>query len=81
VLLITRRGAIRARMKAIDHLKALVVTAREELRHQLCNTPTERAPSVADHPRPKRAAADYSLMNLCSGKTWSSTAGSPTDWI
>src|SRR4051812_1704860 len=34
VLLITRRGAVRARTKAINHLKALVVTAREELRHQ-----------------------------------------------
>jgi transposase len=41
VLLITRRGAIRARTKAINHLKALVVTAREELRHQLHNTPTD----------------------------------------
>jgi hypothetical protein len=35
VLLVTRRGAMRARTKAINHLKALVVTAREELRHQL----------------------------------------------
>ncbi len=35
VLLITRRGAIRARTKAINHLKALVVTSREEIRHQL----------------------------------------------
>src|SRR5690242_5160058 len=35
VLLITRRGAIRARTKAINHLKALVVTSREELRYQL----------------------------------------------
>jgi transposase len=41
VLLITRRGAIRARTKAINHLKALVVTAREELRHQLRNTATD----------------------------------------
>jgi transposase len=41
VLLITRRGAMRARTKAINHLKALVVTAREELRHQLRNTPTD----------------------------------------
>jgi transposase len=41
VLLVTRRGAIRARTKAINHLKALVVTAREELRHQLRNTPTD----------------------------------------
>jgi hypothetical protein len=41
VLLITRRGAIRARTKAINHLKALVVTAREELRHQLRNIPTD----------------------------------------
>jgi transposase len=35
VLLVTRRGAMRARTKAINHLKALVITAREELRHQL----------------------------------------------
>jgi transposase len=35
VLLGTRRGAIRARTRAINHLKALVVTSREELRHQL----------------------------------------------
>ena len=41
VLLITRRGAMRARTKAINHLKALVVTAREELRHQLRATPTD----------------------------------------
>jgi transposase len=41
VLLITRRGAMRARTKAINHLKALVVTSREELRHQLRNTPTD----------------------------------------
>lgn len=41
VLLTTRRGAIRARTKAINHLKALVVTAREQLRHQLRNTPTD----------------------------------------
>ena len=41
VLLITRRGAVRARSKAINHLKALIVTAREELRHQLRNTPTD----------------------------------------
>jgi transposase len=27
--------------KGTDHLKALVVTAREELRHQLRNTPTD----------------------------------------
>ncbi len=41
VLLVTRRGAIRARTRAVNHLKALVVTAREELRHQLRNTPTD----------------------------------------
>jgi transposase len=35
VLLVTRRGAMRARTRAINQLKALVVTAREELRHQL----------------------------------------------
>jgi hypothetical protein len=41
VLLITRRGAIRARTRAINHLKALVVTSREELRNQLRSTPTD----------------------------------------
>ncbi len=41
VLLVTRRGAMRARTKAINHLKALIVTAREELRHQLRNIPTD----------------------------------------
>jgi transposase len=41
VLLITRRGAMRARTKAINHLKSLVVTAREELRHQLRNQDTD----------------------------------------
>jgi hypothetical protein len=41
VLLVTRRGAMRARTKAINHLKALIVTAREELRHQLRNLPTD----------------------------------------
>jgi transposase len=41
VLLSTRRGAIRARTQAINQLKALVVTAREDLRHQLRNTPTD----------------------------------------
>jgi len=35
VLLVTRRGAMNARTRAINHLKALIVTAREELRHQL----------------------------------------------
>jgi transposase len=35
VLLVTRRGAMRARTRAINQLKALVVTAREQLRHQL----------------------------------------------
>ena len=41
VLLVTRRGAMRARTKAINHVKALIVTAREELRHQLRNIPTD----------------------------------------
>jgi transposase len=41
VLLVTRRGAIRARTKAINQLKALVVTAREELRHQLRGLDTD----------------------------------------
>jgi hypothetical protein len=35
VLLVTRRGAMHARTRAINHLKALIVTSREELRHQL----------------------------------------------
>jgi hypothetical protein len=62
VLLITRRGAIRARTKAINHLKALVVTAREELRHQLRNTPTDelvyrcaRLRTLPSHPAEHRA--------------------------
>jgi transposase len=41
VLLVCRRGAIRDRTRAINQLKALVVTAREQLRHQLRNTPTD----------------------------------------
>lgn len=41
VLLVTRRGAMHARTKAINQLKALVVTAREQLRHQLRNAPTD----------------------------------------
>jgi transposase len=41
VLLVTRRGAIRARTKALNHLKALVVTAREELRNQLRHLTTD----------------------------------------
>lgn len=35
VLLRTRKGAVRARSRAVCHLKALVVTAAEVLRHQL----------------------------------------------
>jgi transposase len=41
VLLVTRRGAMRARTKAINHLKALIVTSREELRHQLRRQQTD----------------------------------------
>jgi transposase len=41
VLLVTRRGAMRARTRAINHLKALVVTAREQLRHQLRGLDTD----------------------------------------
>jgi transposase len=41
VLLVTRRGAIRARTRAINQLKALVVTAREGLRHQLRGLQTD----------------------------------------
>ena len=36
--------------KAINHLKALVVTAREELRHQLRNTPTDELVYLKDRP-------------------------------
>src|SRR3954470_4135003 len=62
VLLITRRGAVRARTKAINHLKALVVTAREELRHQLRNLDTDelvtrcaRLRTLPSHPVEHRA--------------------------
>ena len=41
VLLRTRQGAINARSRAICHLKALVVTAPELLRHQLHNMSTD----------------------------------------
>ncbi len=41
VLMVTRRGAMRARTRAINHLKALVVTSREELRHQLRRQDTD----------------------------------------
>jgi transposase len=41
VLLFTRRGAVRARTRAINQLKALVITAREELRHQLRGLATD----------------------------------------
>jgi len=40
-LLVTRRGAMRARTKAINHLKALIVTSREELRHQFRQQDTD----------------------------------------
>ena len=62
VLLITRRGAVRARTKAINHLKALVITAREELRHQLRNLDTDelvtrcaRLRTLPSHPVEHRA--------------------------
>jgi hypothetical protein len=41
VLLVTRRGAMNARTRAINHLKALIVTAREELRHQFRRQDTD----------------------------------------
>jgi transposase len=41
VLLVTRRGAMHARTRAINHLKALIVTSREELRHQLRRQDTD----------------------------------------
>lgn len=41
VLMRTRQGAVQARSRAICHLKALVVTAPEQLRHQLRNLDTD----------------------------------------
>jgi transposase len=41
VLLVTRRGAVRARTRAINHLKSLVVTARDQLRLQLRRLDTD----------------------------------------
>jgi transposase len=62
VLLITRRGAVRSRTKAINQLKSLVVTAREELRHQLRNLDTDelvvrcaRLRTLPSHPTEHRA--------------------------
>jgi transposase len=62
VLLVTRRGAVRARTRAINHLKALVVSAREELRHQLRNLDTDelvtrcaRLRTLPSHPVEHRA--------------------------
>jgi len=62
VLLVTRRGAMQARTRAINHLKALVVTSREELRHQLRRQPTDeliarcaRLRTLASHPPEHRA--------------------------
>jgi transposase len=54
VLLRTRQGAVNARSRAICHLKALVVTAREPLRAQLrrCNADTliNRCARLRTHP-------------------------------
>ncbi|MGZ6565350.1 MAG: IS110 family RNA-guided transposase [Solirubrobacteraceae bacterium] len=62
VLLVTRRGAMRARTKAINHLKALIVTSREELRHQLRRHDTDelvarcaRLRTLPSHPWEHRA--------------------------
>src|SRR4051812_3580431 len=52
-----RRGAARARTKAINHLKALVVTAREELRHQLRQHAHRRA-------RPSLLAPAHAALTL-----------------
>ncbi len=41
VLLVTRRGAMHARTRAINHLKALIVTSREELRHRFRRQDTD----------------------------------------
>ena len=51
VLLVTRHGAVRARTRAINHLKALVVTAREELRHQLRGLDTDTLVTRCAHLR------------------------------
>jgi len=62
VLLVTRRSAVRARTKAINHLKSLVVTAREELRNQLRRLDTDqlvtrcaRLRTLPSHPVEHRA--------------------------
>jgi transposase len=51
MLLITRRGAIRARTKAINHLKALIVTSREEIHHQLRRHDTDELIHRCARPR------------------------------
>jgi transposase len=51
VLLVTRRGAMRARTRAINQLKALVVTAREGLRHQLRGLHTDELVTRCAHLR------------------------------
>ena len=71
VLLVTRRGAMRARTKAINHLKALVVTAREELRHQLRRHDTDE---LVD---PVRAAANAPLSIRPSTARPSSRCATP----
>jgi transposase len=62
VLLVTRRGAMHARSRAINHLKALLVTSREELRHQLRRHDTDeliarcaRLRTLPSHPAEHRA--------------------------
>jgi transposase len=51
VLLVTRRGAMRARTRAINHLKALVITAHEQLRHQLRGLATDELVTRCAHLR------------------------------
>ena len=51
VLLVTRHGAVRARTRAINHLKALVVTAHEQLRHQLRGLDTDTLVTRCAHLR------------------------------
>ena len=51
MLLVTRRRAMRDRTRAINHLTALVVTARDELRHQLRGLTTGELVARCARPR------------------------------
>jgi hypothetical protein len=56
VLMSTRAGAVAARTAAINHLKALIVSAPEELRAELRNRTSDAAASIPP-PVPTSAAS------------------------